>query len=187
VDFNKLQQFDINNLDTGQIISLLEEHKNSIIMVVVVVGSLFLAGSMFNNYRTKTQALHVQLTQLQEKLDAIKVNQAALNSLNNFKSGIPKNLNEYDLISLISDDAKLYHVDTPSLSPAGIQNMGLYDVINVSFSATADNFKDMMLFLRKIEKSEFPLRIDSWSSVIDQPGEGTINFNIKMSAVLLHP
>ena len=49
--------------------------------------------------------------------------------------------------------------------------MGLYDSIDVNFNANADSFKDMMLFLRKIEKSNSPLRINSWSGHEETAGK----------------
>ncbi len=96
--------------------------------------------------------------------------------INNFKSSLPNKLNEFELIALISKYAKLQHVAITSLSPAESKDMGLYDVINVSFEAMCDGFKDMILFLRKIEKSEFPLRVDSWSG--HEAENGKITFSI---------
>ena len=47
-----------------------------------------------------------------------------------------------------------------------------------------DNFNDMMLFLRKIEKSDFPILIRSWNC--HEEYDGRVNFTIVINAVLIH-
>ena len=101
-----------------------------------------MVGGMFNDHRIKDQDLRTQMSQAQEKLEVLKARDAAIKDLNNFKSSLPKKLNEFELITLISNYAKLYHVTITSLSPAESKDMGLYDIINVSFNAESDNFKE---------------------------------------------
>ena len=177
-------QFSIKGLDTTKLAEALSKHQNSFIMFVLIAGSLLMAGLMFNDHRIKEQGLRAQISQAQEKLEVLKARDTAIENFNNFKSSLPKKLNEFELIGLISNYAKLCNVTIASLSPAESKDMGLYDAINVSFEAVSDNFKDMMLFLRKIEKSDFPLRVDSWSG--NEVKNGGISFFIKISAVLIH-
>ena len=187
IDLNKLnsQLNAIKDMDVTQLIDLVKEHQNFLIKVALVIGSLLMVGVMFNDHRVKDQGLRVQMFQTQQKLDALKARDGVIKDLNDFKSSMPKKLNEFELITLLSNYAGLYHVTIASLSPAESKDMGLYDVINVSFSAASDNFKDLILFLRKIEKSNFPLRVDSWSG--HEAEKGKITFEIVISAVLIHP
>jgi hypothetical protein len=177
-------QFSFKDLDLEQLTKALSENQNSVIKIGLLLGSLLLAWVMFNDHRTKDQALHAKISQEEQKLDAIKVHDVALGNLNNFKSSLPKKINEFELIALVSNYAKSYHIAIPSLSPAESKDMGLYDAINLKFNAEADNFKDMMFFLRKIEKSEFPLRLNSWSG--HEEDNGNISFDIDITAVLIH-
>ena len=63
--------------------------------------------------------------------------------------------------------------------------MGLYNVITVRFDVTSTDFKSVMLFIRKIEKSNFPIKIDDW---VGHEGDGgKISFTMNISAVLIHP
>jgi len=175
----------IKDLDAAQLIRTLSEHQNSLIKLVLIIASLLMAGLMFNDHRIKDQGLRARMSQAEEKLEVLKARDAAKGDLNNFKSSLPNKLNEFELITLISNYAKLHHVTITSLSPAESKDMGLYDVINVSFDAVSDNFKDAILFLRKIEKSNFPLSVDLWSG--HEAENGKITFSIKISAVLIHP
>lgn len=185
LDFNKINsQVDLKNLDTAQLAKILSEHQNTVIKFLLIIGTLIVAVMMFNDHRAKDQALRFQMTLAQQKIDAIKARDASIKDLETFKSSLPKKLNEFELTTLISSYARSCHVKIPSLSPAESEDKGLYDIINVKFIAMADNFKDMMLFLRKIEKSEFPLKINSWSGSQEQDGQ--INFDITISAVLFH-
>lgn len=177
-------QLNFDNFDVMDVIKFVLEHQNPLINLALILVSLFVAGGMFNDYRAKVQSLNTQMAQAQEKIGVIKDHDEAVGDLNNFKSALPKKLNEFELIGVISRYAKFYHVHIPSLSPADNQDMGLYDVISVTFSATTDDFKNILFFLRKIEKSDFPLRVDSWSGQED--GKGEISFSVKISAVLIH-
>jgi hypothetical protein len=177
-------QVDLKSLDLKKLTKVFAEHQNTLIKSVLIIGSLFMAVVMFNNHRIKSQVLTSQISQAQQKLDAIKTHEQAAHDLDAFKSSIPKRINEFGLLSVISNYAKLYHVAIPSLAPGDSKDMGLYDVININFEAQSDNFKDMMLFLRKIEKSNFSLRVNSWSGhALD---DGGITFEIDISAVLIH-
>jgi uncharacterized membrane protein len=177
-------QFDINNLDASQITNILTEHQKTII-IVLIVGSLLMAAGIFNDHHAKETALRARMSQEQEKLGVIKSRDAALADLNHFKSSMPKQISEFELITQISNDANLYHVNIASLSPADNKDMGLYDVTDLSFTAVSDNFKDMMLFLRKIEKSDSPVTVNTWSG--HEGDDGKISFNIEISAVHIHP
>ncbi len=187
INLDKLNsQFNsIKDLDTTQLIKILSEHQNSVIKLVLIIGSLLMAVGMFNDHRIKDQGLRARMSQAQEKLEVLKARDAAIGDLNNFTSSIPKKFNEFEVITLISNYAKLHHVTITSLSPVESKDKGLYDVININFSAASDNFKDMILFLKKIEKSDFPLRVDSWSG--REVENGKITFEIAISAVLIHP
>jgi len=188
IDFGKINsQLDLKNLknlDVAQLTKILNDHQNSIIKFALIIGSLLIAVGMFNDHRKKDQDLRSQISQAQEKLAAISAHDAAIEAINQFKSSVPSKINEYELIALISNYAKSYHVTITTLSPAESKDMGLYDLINFSFDAESNNFKGMMLFLRNIEKSKYPLRIDSWTGREDDNGK--ISFTLKISAVLIH-
>ncbi len=185
-DLNKINlRFNIKDLNVAQLTKIISEHLNSFIKLILIVGALLVAGVMFNDHRIKDQGLRARMSQAQEKMGVLKARDAAIRNLNNFKSSLPNKLNEFELITLISNYAKSQHVTITSLSPAQSKDMGLYDVINVSFNAVSDNFKDMILFLTKIEKFNFPLIVNSWSG--HEAANGEITFGIEISAVLIHP
>jgi hypothetical protein len=181
LDFKNL---DLKNLDLAKITKLVSEHQNSFIKLVLIVGTLFLTVVMYNDHRVKDQDLSSKTLLLKQKFEAIKARDQAVADLSNFKSSVPEKLSEYDLITLMSSYAKKCNVAITTLSPADSVDMGLYDIVNVNFNVVSDNFKDLMLFLRMIEKSKFPLRINKWSGREDQSGR--ITFITEVSAVLIH-
>jgi hypothetical protein len=186
IDLDKLNsQLDLKNLDGAQLAKLFKENQNSVIKLGLVIGALFLAVVMYNDFHAKDQAMHLRITQLQQKLDAIKARDGAIKDLDDFQSTLPLKINEFELITLISDYAKSNRITITTLSPAESQNMGLYDLINMNFNAVSDDFKSLMLFLRSIEKSKYPLRVNSWSG--QEAADGKVTFDIQISAVLIHP
>lgn len=187
MDLSKLNSLfeNIKDLDIAQVSRMLAEKRDILIKSALVVGALMVAAAIFNKHHVKDQSLRDQISQAQQKLDVIKARDASVEDINKFKASLPKSINEFELITLISDYAKLHNIVIPSLSPTDNRDLGLHSVINVNFDATADSFKDMMLFLRKIEKSDVPLRIDSWMG--RQEEDGKIVFTIKVSLVVIHP
>ena len=185
IDLEKLSKFNINDIKIDDIIKLATEHQNTLIKIAIVVGSLYLLVVIINDHRAKVQDFRNQTSQAQDKLAAIKARDQSAGDLSAYQSTLPKEVNEFDLIGLISNYAKSNHVNIPSLSPSQSKDMGLYDEIDIAFQATADNFKDMVLFLRKLEKSTSTLRVDSWSG--QESDNGQIVFNVTISSVHIHP
>jgi len=185
LDLEKIKsQLNLENFEASQIPQMLSQY-SMVVWFVFLIGALITAGVLFNTEHTKEQALHAQISQEQAKIALMKSRDAAIQDFNNFKSSLKPEINEVQLIKEISDDANLYHITFTSLKPGQSQNLGLYDAINVNFSAVASNFKDTMLFLRKIEKSPTPLRVNSWSG--NEGADGKITSNLEVSAVHIHP
>ena len=184
IDLNKLSQFNVNDIDTEKIVSVLLEHQNTLIKVLLVAVSLFFLVNMFNGHRLKEQNLRKQMSDVQDKLLAIKTRDASTGELNSFMSAFPKKLNEFELIGIVSNCAKSNHISIPSLSPSLSKDMGLFDEIDIGFVAQADSFKEMELFLRKVEESNASIRIDSWTGQENEKGQ--ISFSVNLSAVIMH-
>ncbi|MBF0571599.1 MAG: hypothetical protein HQL12_06965 [Candidatus Omnitrophica bacterium] len=184
-DLDKINsQSGSKNFDFTNFSQALSTNPEPFVKLFLAAGALIIIGYMFNDYHAKDQRLHARMSQEQEKLEVVSAHDTAVMNLNNFKSSLPAKLSDYKIITLISDYAKSRHVIITSLSPAESKDMGLYNVVNVSFNATCDDFKEMMLFLRKIEKSEFPLKINSWSG--NEAENGRINFVVEISGVIFH-
>ena len=183
-NLDKLKSFSSDDLDAAKLTQALSEHQMAIIKFVLIAGSLVLAVMMFNDHRSKDSDLHMRISQVQRKLEAIKARETTTRNFNGFKSSLPKKLNEIELISLVSNYAKSSHVTIASLTPAESKDTGLFDLINLSFDAGSNDFKGMMFFLRKIESSEFPLRINAWAGHEEEDGKMT--FQVSISAIIIH-
>jgi hypothetical protein len=176
--------FSIKDIDVDQLTQALSEHQNTVIKLALMIGVLLLVVVMFNDHHNKAWEMQTRISQVKTKLEAIKGHDAAIQDLKDFTSSLPKKLNEIELITLISDYAKSGHIIIVSLNPTESRDMGLYDLIDVNFTAESNDFKSMMLFLRKIERSTYPLRLDSWSGHEEEGGK--IIFSIEINAVLIH-
>jgi len=174
----------LSDVNVEDITKTLSEHQNTLIKIALVVVCLGLAVMMFTDHHKKETAIHQQISQAQAKLDAIKSRDTSIQSFKDFQASLLKPVNEVEMISLVNNYAKENHVTIASLNPSEGRNLGLYDQINLSFSAHCDDFRTLMLFLRKIERSPSPLRIDSWSGHEEE--DGKIVFDVNISAVLIH-
>ena len=181
---NKLnQQFNINDIDTTMLTKALSEHQNTVVKLVLIVGALVWIILMFSDTHHKQWELRFKISQAQQKIQTMKQRDDSVTALQKYKSTLPKSLNEFEFITLISNYTKLQNINMTSFSPAESKDMGIYDTITISFNAIADNFKDMMFFIRKIERSSFPIKINSWSGHEEENGK--IDFTISISAVVI--
>ena len=171
-----------NNSNFSKTLKLLGENQK-IIHILFFVGTLLVAWGIFKDYRTKETALRARMAQEQGKLGVIQSRQAAIQEVSNFKSSLPTELSVFDLITLVSNEARSHNTKIVSYAPNQSKDMGLYDAINVSFTVESDNFKDMMRFLRKIEKSNSPIVVNTWSG--HQENE-KILFTMTISIVHIH-
>ena len=176
--------FDLKDLDFTRITDLLAEHHKAYSSILIVVA-LIIAWFMYKDYHVKEQTWHTKTAQAATKMAAIEARDAAVKSLNDFKAAQPKELNEYELITQLSNIANKYNTVITSLNPAEKKDMGLYDAIDVHFTVEAANFKDTMLFLRNIEISQFPFRVNAWSGHEDE-NNGKIVSDIRISSIHLH-
>ena len=176
-------QFDINNIDINQVIKAITENQKYIVILFVVVTS-FLTFGMFKDQHVKEQAIRDQLTQEQGKFPIIKARDASIKDLADFKATIPNEINVFDLINLIQGYAKSFNT-TVAYSPSQNTDKGIHNDLTISFQVVSDNFSDMILFIRKIEKSKYPLVVDSWTG--QEGAGGAFSYSIEIRAVHLHP
>jgi hypothetical protein len=181
-DLNKLQ-FDLKEMDFNHLLDNLAEH-NKAYSFILIIAALIVAWLLYKDYHVKEQAWHTKTTQAESKMVVIENRDAAVKNMNEFKASQPKEMNEYELITQLSNFANQYNVVITSLNPAEKKDMGLYDSVDVRFTIESDNFKNTMLFLRNIEISNFPFKINGWSGHADDKGK--ITSEIQISAVHLH-
>ena len=179
-------QIDLNNIDINQLVQIVNEYQNTAIKVVLVVGALIIAGVMFNDYHGKDLKLRARMSEMQQKLDVIASHQAADKSLNDFKASFPKGIEEEKIITQITAFATAHHVTISSLAPFGSQDMGLYDVIKVTLTGVASDYKAMVLFLRDMEMSSYLFRLDSWSGAQSSDRDGGVVFTMGVSVIRVH-
>lgn len=178
-------QFNLNNIDVDQIIQVLIEYRNTALKLAAMIVSLVVMGMMLNEHHIKEQVLRAQMSKVQQKLDVIASRQEAIKNLDDFKTSFPKGINEDKIITQITAFAPSQDVTINSLSPRESQDMGLYDVVEVSLTGAARDYKAMVLFLRAMEKSKYLFRVDSWMGGSNE-GTGEVNFTMVISALHIH-
>jgi len=180
-----LNNIDLNNIDVDQIVATLTQYKSAVLMGAVIVGTLIIAWMMYNAQCIKEQGLRTQISQLQDKLDVITRQRAAVKNLNDFKSSFSAGIDDDKIITQITSYAKAHGVSISSLAPGMKQDMGLYDISSVDLVGVARNYKEMVRFLRDMEMSKFLFKLESWVGHISGT-EDAIQFNLTISVMHVH-
>jgi hypothetical protein len=187
-DLKKLQDLknlELKDIDGEELLILLQEHQHTLIKSFLIIVTLWMLVGMFNNAQSKEKALRAKIAQGQQKLTVLAARNIAVSDLAKFKSSFSHKLTENEFITLVSNYAKSNQVTIVSLSPAESKDMGLYDLLNISLDVVCNDFKQMEMFLRGMEKANSSIRVDSWA--VHEGADGQIISEVGISAVGFHP
>src|SRR5690349_15497933 len=89
-----LKNLDIKNMDVNRMLSDLGSKKDALAQGVVILVSLFVAGSLAKEFFSNRNDLNAQTQDLNAKLEAIKDNEQSAKRLKAFMAAFPKILDE---------------------------------------------------------------------------------------------
>ena len=178
-DFAKFNlKIDLKNLDINQLKQELVGRKTTVINALVIVGVVVILGCMLNNYRIHVSSLENQIVQMRAKMQVIATYQTGEKELKDFLLSLSKGLKRDKVISQMADYAAASHVSILSFSPGKVRDLGMYELVRVRLSIKANSYKDVLLFLRSIEKSPYVLRVESWKVINFQAGNFSCDVEI---------
>ena len=162
--FNFDQLKDLKNLDINKVLQILSARKTKAMIAgfaaVTVIGGLM----VFNGYRERVAGYQRQMQDLQDKMDVVRRHERSLKALKVFWAALPGELEDNKLIIQLTEYAVKNNVDIINYAPGQSKNEKLYDSSRVRLSVSAGSFKDLLAFMRMIERSPYSLRVESFSS-----------------------
>ena len=163
MNLSDLKHLELKDLDLEQIKDNLLERKDLLINIGLVVATILVCFTVFNNNRKAAATAQAKVLQMQGKTDVIAQHQQSLDKTKEFKEQFLPTLSENDIVELVTNLAIKSKVQVLSYSPAQEASSGIYNRLTMQFIFTATEYADMLQFIYDIEHTPNALRVESWT------------------------
>ncbi len=186
---NKLREINAKDLQyivAWQVARVFRHRVDILINIILVFATVIVLVVVSQWYSKISKGLKWEISQMEEQGGVIKDFERLRGEYEGLMSQFPKVIltDSLILISKLSEMATFRHVHILSFSP--MKEEGKEDeyikVATVQINAGADNYQDLMLFMKDIEDSPFGLRVEQWSAKMKEQGlaGGTVVANQKV-------
>jgi len=200
MDLKALSQIDlkdIKNIDLSQIKDNIQSRPDIaaiVILIILTLGSLVFT---YSKYTHQTKEIKKNILTLNKKLSVVNTQKEIQKEYNNFLESFPKSIPIDLLINKISENAIEHNVQIVSFSPVQEKAFKYSNLETITINISADNYLNMIFFIKSIEDSPYAVRIAKWSGIMTDSsaqrrrgreavdGESKIISNIEISLVRL--
>lgn len=159
---NNIDISDLQKINYKKLLNDLQKRPDVIIIIVAILITLYVSPKLYMNRRKELGTLIQETATLKKKDKAIDAYNAAQTELKEFIDNIPEDIGETAFMNQMTDFAESRHVQIKSFSPAKRRSEPLYALTSIVLDVSAQNYKDIWLFIHDIEKSPYSIRIDNW-------------------------
>ena len=203
IDLKQLNQIDIKTLinfdalqggiDFNQLQNSLWRRKDVLINIALICLTIWGANAILKNKNTETTQLKTEIEELTKKTDAIVDYEKQEKIKNDFVTNAPKGFDGFtniiDKVSVLANEA---NVQILSFDPDAAGKNDFFVLEKVGFLISADRYRNMLSFVKKVETAEESLRIDYWSNTEKSRGrqktvmgDGAKNYILHLSSITL--
>jgi len=163
---NNIKIEDLKNLKDLDYKKILHDvlKKPDIVVIIVVVAITFFVSVFYFQKRNKEAKIYDrEIPALEEKIKTIEEYNKVTDELQNIIDNIPEPITEGELIDFLTNVAMKYSAQIKSFSPAIEKEKNLHNLVEMTVSISVKDYRDLWVFINTIEKSAYPLRIESWA------------------------
>lgn len=171
IDLKKLNEIkieDLKNVDYKALWENLKKQPDRIILtVLIVITSIFMLGYISKRPK-KIQQLNTEIRVLEEKIKAIKSYEERKKELDDFMNNMPETIAVDTMRKLLNDLAVKNNIYIDGFSPAQREERDLYETIRFQLNLSADEYRDIVSFVRDLESTPYGIRVDNWRGNMGQ-------------------
>lgn len=173
MELTKLDIKDLQKVDYKQLLTDIQKQPDILFSLVLVIGALIFSLFYSQSCQKEQRTLRYQITALQKKTGLISTYNDKKEELSDFFTNLPKQVPENEIITTLTDLATKRGVKIESLTPSGGQDNKLFKTVNFRIDVSAEQYQNMWLFTRDIERSGYNLRIENWVGNLDANRKST--------------
>lgn len=173
IDIKQILQY-LKTINVDQIREVIQTRPDIIIKVVLIGLTLFFSARIIGGYSGTARQLKNEITQMQDKLNAIEESKKIQKQYDDFIRNFPESILPDQLISKLSEFAAQRNVQILSFNPAKEpreQSDEFMELAGVEIHVASERYEDLVLFVKDIEDAPYTMRVDNWSGrLLEQRG-----------------
>ena len=168
---------DLQNIDARQVVEMVRQRLDIVINGVLIFVTVIVMVNVVRGNGKKLTVLAWEATQMQERLDAVKESERLRGEYEVFMRNFPRSILTDQLISKLSEFAAYRHVQILAFSPVKEKGDDYIQVAGVQINVAAEDYKNIVLFMKDIEDAPYALLVEQWSAkmkdqrIKEGPGE----------------
>lgn len=155
---------DLQNIDARELGEMLRQRIDIVLNVVLVLVTIAATVGIVKGYGKKAQALALEITQMQDRAGAVKESQRLKGEYAALFESFPKPILADQLMNKLSGFAAYRQVQVLSFSPAKEKGGDYITVAGIQINVAAEDYKNIVLFMKDIEDAPYALRVKQWSA-----------------------
>lgn len=168
-DLSRLEIKDLQKIDYKHVLDTLRK-RNDLLMNIVISGIAFLViVHSFSQAGQKIRLVKSEIDKSTEKITAIKNFDGVKGELDGYIAKVPQGLNADQIVNFLTELAVTHRIKIVSVSPANSDRKELQSITSIQLAVTANDFKDLWLFIYDIERSPHALYIKEWEGSLWNP------------------
>lgn len=169
----KLQSVDVKdlkNIDMQQVQDNIRGRPEMIIIILLLAASIGGSVYLYTSFQKTSGELDGEVTKYNEQLEAAEQNIVLTKKFDEFMAAFPEKIVIDDLTDKISGFAIDRNVNIVSFSPAKQQETDYTLVETININVVANEYHQLIAFIRDIEEAPFAIRIEAWTARLDRKG-----------------
>lgn len=174
----KLQSVDVKdlrNLDIQQVQDSIRGKPDTIVIVLLLVGTIAGCAYLFTDYQKSEKSLSEEVIKFNEQLAAAEQNKVFTQKFDKFLKEFPEKIVTDDLTDKVSSYAIDRNVNIISFSPANKLETEYTFVETININVVAKEYHQLIAFIEDIEKAPYAVRIETWTARLDKTSQNRRN------------
>lgn len=163
-DLNKIDIKDLQKIDLNEVKERVQSRPDLLINIALIVVTVFVIFSSFNKYKDVARTSKLQITKLKKRVDALEQFENVKKELSDFVKESPDAIAGDRFIQILSEIATRRNIQILSFSPTVRKSNKYIGLTSVEINIASENYADIILFVKDIEQSVHPIRINDLSS-----------------------
>lgn len=170
---NNIKVEDIKNIDTLSIKSYLIKNADVSICIILVILTIFINLKIIESHKENLNTLNTKIEEMQNTLKAVEIDQKSDQKFTEILAEFPEPISINELSQILTGYASKYELQINNYSPGRAETTEGVKINSMSISTESPDFESMINFLKEIENSPYPIRLQSWSGTQGPVKEAT--------------
>ncbi len=159
-----LSKINIKDIDLAKIQENLLQKPDLLIQLIITGISFFILIKVVAGGLLEEKKVQEKIQELGKKVARIKAHDDLQKEYSQFLADLPPGLPTDDLMGRVTELAGEHSIQISNFSPPKEIKKKFHTLTILSLNVTANNYQDMVTFIRSIEESSENLRVDRWTS-----------------------